>query len=230
MKKFLFLLFVFLSFNFFAQADMVYYKSGVTKLRAQNYKAAEEDFTKAIELNPKNARAYSNRAFCENRLYNYKAAIDDYDKVAELEPKNYRALRNGNLSRWYLARSGGTPLDFNSHPNDAKAYGKTALAKEEKGDYEGAIKDYTAAIEANPSAGLYFARGEVKYKTKDFSGAIKDFTQAIERDAAKYAKAYLNRGSAQYSLGNKTDACADWRQASLLGISQANDALNKFCK
>ena len=212
-----------------AQTDAFYCNSGIKKLKAQDYQGAVNDFTKAIELNPKNSHAYYNRAICENRLYNYKAAIDDFDKAAQLDPKNAWAIKNGDIARRYLARAGGTPQDFNSSPNDAEMYAKSALIKEKIADYQGAIKDYDLAIALNPKAGYYFGRGDARYNLKLYADAVEDFTKAIELDS-KYAKAYLNRGSAQYNLSNKTAACADWQQALQLGISQANEALNKFCK
>ena len=58
-------------------------------------------------------------------------------------------------------------------------------------DYNGAISDYTKAIEINPNyAKAYYNRGLTKRNLKDFNGAISDYTKAIEINP-NYAKAYV---------------------------------------
>ena len=62
-----------------------------------------------------------------------------------------------------------------------KAYVNRGLVKSEFKDYNGAISDYTQAIEINPNdATAYYNRGSVKYNLKDYNGAISDYTKAIE--------------------------------------------------
>src|SRR4051812_8499870 len=73
----------------------------------------------------------------------------------------------------------------------------TGNAKYAKGDFEGAIADYTQAIEASPKDPVpYFNRGNAKRKKGDLDGAIADYTQTIAIDP-KYADAYVNRGIAK---------------------------------
>ena len=53
--------------------------------------------------------------------------------------------------------------------------------KYEQGDYQGAIADYTKAIEINPDfADAFLNRGMVKAKLGDNQGAISDYDRAIE--------------------------------------------------
>ena len=73
-------------------------------------------------------------------------------------------------------------------------YFNRALKKGEKGDYYGAISDYTKAININPQyAKAYYNRAWNKAKLKDYYGSISDYTKAIEIDP-KDASAYYNRG------------------------------------
>ena len=65
-------------------------------------------------------------------------------------------------------------------PNE---YFNRGNAKAKKGDFRGAIIDYTKAIELNPSnVDAFFNRGNAKAKNGDFRGAIIDYTKAIELD------------------------------------------------
>ncbi|KZV73298.1 hypothetical protein PENSPDRAFT_539442, partial [Peniophora sp. CONT] len=56
------------------------------KLEEHGY--AMHDATRAIELNPKYAKAYYRRAMCNIQLLKYQAAISDLKKVIHIEPGN----------------------------------------------------------------------------------------------------------------------------------------------
>ncbi len=77
---------------------------GATK----KYEEAIDAFTKAIELNPQDAFAYSQRGFYHNRLGNYNQATKDYNKAIEIDPKNIfaydcRGFNYFELGRYELA-------------------------------------------------------------------------------------------------------------------------------
>ena len=64
------------------------------KMKLKQYKEAIADYDKAIELNPKDAKAYYNRGNAKHQLKQYKEAIADYDKAIELNPKDANAYNN----------------------------------------------------------------------------------------------------------------------------------------
>jgi tetratricopeptide (TPR) repeat protein len=69
----------------------------------------------------------------------------------------------------------------NLFPDGTAAYFNRALAKTELKDYQGAIKDYTTAIEKDPNPGMaYYNRGLLKNKLKDNAGACTDLIKAQE--------------------------------------------------
>ena len=77
-------------------------------------------------------------------------------------------------------------------PKNLDAYFYRAIAKNDLGDYGGAIVDYSKIIVEEPDADTYFNRGNSRYSIKDFTGAKED-----------YAKAYMldeNFKDALYSL------------------------------
>jgi tetratricopeptide (TPR) repeat protein len=54
------------------------------------------------------------------------------------------------------------------------------LAKQRKGDLDGAIADYTKAIELKPDLAVaYVNRGNAKQAKSDLDGAIADFTGSV---------------------------------------------------
>lgn len=79
----------------FSQTASEYYYSGMSKTMTYiggserfDYKGAIEDFTKAIELDPKDASAYSTRGYCKYKLKEYAGAVEDYNKAIKLYPEN----------------------------------------------------------------------------------------------------------------------------------------------
>lgn len=69
-------------------------------------------------------------------------------------------------------------------------------------DYEGAIAEYTKAIEASPKTAVYYSNRAAAYSSSSKHNlAIKDAKKAIELDP-KYSRAYSRLGLASYALGD----------------------------
>jgi tetratricopeptide (TPR) repeat protein len=99
-------------------------------------------------------------------------------------------------------------------PDYAEPYNNRGLARADKGDLTGAIKDYTRSIELNnPELHLpYNNRGAARYDQGDFAAAIKDYNEAI-RLKPDYADAYLNRGLVRNDQGDFAAAIKDYNEA-----------------
>lgn len=91
----------------------------------------------------------------------------------------------------------------------APPYNNRGLAKQDKGDLEGAIADYNRALELNPRyAPAYNNRASAKHDTGDLDGAIADLNRALELDP-RDAAAYSNRAAAKGKKGDLDGAIAD---------------------
>ena len=99
-------------------------------------------------------------------------------------------------------------------------YFDRGFEKGNKGDYYGAISDFTKALEINSSVGAYYNRGWNKAKLKDYYGAISDYTKAIEINPKK-EEAYLNRGFAKHYLKDYYGAISDYTKAIEINPSYA---------
>lgn len=71
-----------------------YNNRGLIHYAIQDWKAAEADYTRAIELNPELDRAYNNRANLYARQHEWADAIADYDTAIDFNPLNVRARIN----------------------------------------------------------------------------------------------------------------------------------------
>jgi tetratricopeptide (TPR) repeat protein len=101
-------------------------------------------------------------------------------------------------------------------PMTAADYYNSARAKYDKNDFDGAIADYTKAINLDPqgpnAADAYNSRGNAKYDKDDIDGAIADYDQAIALNPDD-AIAYSNRGNAKNAKGDHNGAIADGAKA-----------------
>ena len=106
----------------------------------------------------------------------------------------------------------------------------TNYCKDQLNDSNGAITDYTKAIETNKEyADAYNNRAFSKLKQKNYKAAIKDFDKAI-KVKPDFASAYVNRGFAKKELGDKSGACKDWEKAIEFGFKQAQQFIDENCK
>ena len=97
--------------------------------------------------------------------------------------------------------------------NSLDKFFNRGVDKLQRGDYSGAIEDFTAAIRLNPNEpGIYSNRGLARASKGDFQGAIVDYNQAI-RINPNYAIGYLHRGLAYSALKDYQNALSDYEQA-----------------
>jgi tetratricopeptide (TPR) repeat protein len=157
---------------------------------------AVEAFTRAIELDPKDAKTYYHRGGVYGRLEDYRRAIKDFDRAIELNPK---------LQEAYTERGVG--------------YGML-------GDYQQSIREYDKAIELNSKdTRAYVNRGIAYAKLKDHQQAIRNYDKAIELNP-KDERAYLNRGFAYAELGDHRQAMEDYKAAARFGSRTAQHYLS----
>lgn len=86
-----------------------------------------------------------------------------------------------------------------------------------KGDFDGAIKEFTAAIHQNPKDALsYFKRGLAHQEKRELDKAISDMSQSIEINS-KDTTFRAGRGYVYQLKGDRTRAMEDYTKAVELG-------------
>jgi tetratricopeptide (TPR) repeat protein len=83
---------------------------------------------------------------------------------------------------------------------------------------------------------VYSHRANAKYRLGDLYGALDDYNQALdyrpeEQESQKeWLKNYMNRGVVKYHLGDRSEACSDWKRAYEQGVAKAGEYLEKHCQ
>jgi tetratricopeptide (TPR) repeat protein/S1-C subfamily serine protease len=182
---------------------------------------AIQNFSKAIQLNPKYGDAYFQRAYVYEQLQEFPRSLADYSQAIAINPKDAQAHNNrGMLKANNLNDIKGALADYNEaisiDPRDSEAYNNRAVLKRNKlNDIKGALDDYNQAISISPkSAHFYYNRANLKKdKLGDNKGSLTDYNQAISINP-NYVKAYTNRGVLKANrLNDIQGALADYKQA-----------------
>jgi len=199
-----------------------YYISG-------NYKDAIVSFSKAIELNPKDAEHYVTRGVAYHALGNYTQAINDYSEAVKINPRNAHAYYNRALAYDGLGDNRQALRDYNKaiqlNPRNPDYYVNRGIILMALDNYRQAMKDFDIAIEIDPQDAIaYHNRGINNASLGNFNQAIEDFDKAIELNP-KYSKAYSGRGMAYEQVGNHNQAIENYRIAARLGEKRAQDLL-----
>lgn len=148
-----------------------------------------------------------------NRNEVWKDELTLWGDVLKKSPEKPRALNNMGITLLKLGRRAEAITWFDKaiakNPGYKDPWLSRGNAKQDLGDLQGALNDYTAAIKIDslyPES--YYNRGFTRATLKDLEGAIQDFGMAIKLNP-EFAKAYLNRSSALAALKDFKGALAD---------------------
>jgi len=158
---------------------------GIRLYSVGNIDGAIIEFTKAIELNPRFDRAYTNRGIMWQEKGEYDKSIIDCTKAIELNPEQLQAY-NARGNTWRFKGDFDKAIaDYNKaialNNNNAILYSNRGTAWANKGDFDRAIADFNKAIELthrNPMP--YYLRGCLLYRQGKFKESLSDFQKAME--------------------------------------------------
>jgi tetratricopeptide (TPR) repeat protein len=163
----------------YGQSGFEYFNIGLVKYNLSDFEKAISDFDRAIEVNPEYSEAYNLRGASKFNLGDFTGAIEDYNRAIELDKKHVGGIRLTIYDQRGRKIESTEPVIGNA--GMAVPYYNRALAREALEDFEGAIEDYTAALDIDPDLlRAYFFRGGLKHLTGDLYGACSDWRQAGE--------------------------------------------------
>lgn len=169
---------------------IIYYNLAIAFQSSSMYDSAVIHFKNADMKGYKNSKVYYNMGFSYYKLMKYKESLSAYDKAVLADP------------------------------NYVEAYNDRGSCKKQFGDLDGALADYTLAIDKDPRPMYYANRGSIYRKLKLYGEAIDDYSYAISKQPDFYI-AYNNRGSAKYDKGDYVDALEDFKKAIIIKADYA---------
>ena len=129
---------------------------GMAKEYAGDLYRAEEDYYKAITINPNYPNGHNNCGNIKLKRADYAGAIRDYDRAIELYAQHTEAYYNRGIAREGLGDIDGAVQDFDKavelNPEGVDGYWRRGIARENLGDYGGAIEDFDKVIELAPES------------------------------------------------------------------------------
>ncbi|WP_148562437.1 tetratricopeptide repeat protein [Spirosoma radiotolerans] len=216
--------------------DSTFYQTRLADayVRLNNPAQAQVAYDKALQLNPDNVEALTNRAAFYYSQKAYDQASQDIKRALALNPRQDAALNNQSL---LLAHAGNV--------TEALAYVDRALAVQPRQPYYLNNKAYLLLKLNRPADALPLVRESLQrdsqnawaHRTlglyylgqKQAAPALNSFRQAEKLDAS-VDQLYSYIGTAEQALGHSAEACDAWRLGELAGDEQAKRERALHCR
>ena len=163
----------------------VYKDRGRLQTILGDYQAAVTDFTKAIELMPDLAEAYTGRGSVLIVIGKNQEALTDFNQAIRLAPNDSKAYKLRGILLNKIGRNQEALADFNQalllNPKDVEAYSIRGPVYAELGEFQNALGDCNKAIFMELDNALaYVCRARVRLLMRDAQGFIEDTQKAAK--------------------------------------------------
>jgi tetratricopeptide (TPR) repeat protein len=195
------------------------------------------DLTRALELEPRNARVFNTRGYLRMSQNQLIEAVEDFAAAVSIDLEYPQPYNNRGLVRITQGAPEKALLDFDAalriDPQYIDALNNRGYALTQLGRYDEAIQALTKAIEINPTyvnawnnRGLAnAAAGKGDKGAGQLETAVADFTKAIELQPTNI-KYYVHRSEALTALDRTAEARADLDKVAWLEqLSELNRAV-----
>lgn len=184
-----------------------YYQRAIFYYDDERYQDALNDYKKSIELD-----LYSEDELIEEIGYCY-SKLGNYDKALEYFSKSndylgYKADVLVDMGKYKDALNIYNKIINDSDYDKKSVLRNIAICKDNLGNKQGALQDYTKLINMG-DIDSYYNRGELNYRLKKYQSAIKDMNNYIDKMGNSYDAMYI-RAKSYMSVGNYSKALQDF--------------------
>ena len=169
-----------------------------------DFDGAVKDYDQALALDPRLVDVFLARGGAREAKLDFDGAIADYDQGAAIEPQRADVLLARGRAIAALKKATG--------PTDAESYFQRGWSRDSRGDDEGAVADYSKAVDLDPNHRWALLRRAHLRRESDYDGAMSDFTRVISIHPG-CMDAWYWRGDLRRQRGDLDSAIADYNQA-----------------
>jgi len=155
--------------------------------RLGDYRRAEADYTRAMQLDPKSSASHYNLGLVDEQLGNRERAIGDYTAAIAASADNADAYMNRGLIYLDSGKFDQAVADFTQvhqrRPDDAMALANRGIAYVWQHDRSRAEQDFAAVRKVDPG-NLVLAHGDalLSMNAGEFKTAVDQFTAILKND------------------------------------------------
>jgi tetratricopeptide (TPR) repeat protein/tRNA A-37 threonylcarbamoyl transferase component Bud32 len=199
------------------QLAQAHYLQGWIREKQQNFPAAKDACSRALELNPLCVAALVTRSWARCGLSDEPGMIEDATRAIEIDPSCAPAYYARGWARERRNDLKGAAEDYGKivelHPHYAPVYTIRGWTFEKLEEWKPSLEDYLKAVSLGSHGAHDFANcGRVRVRLGDQEGAIDDYTRAI-RQPKPEAVLFVERGRSYLALKKYGPALADFREA-----------------
>lgn len=176
----------------------IYYNSGLSYLKLNEYEKAEERFKKALKNNAPPVKVYNAIGSAYLAGGNMTKAVEAIKKSLDIEESQsaminiagaYQALGQNDLAVKYYRKAGLVD------PSNRTIHNNLGVLLYNMGSYKAALEEFNRALEkkGDDDARVLMNEGQAFLKAGDFEGAVKAFKQMLAA-APSNPSPYLNIG------------------------------------
>ena len=178
---------------------------------------AVSSFTKALQIKPDYAEAYSNLGSALNDLGRPEEAVANYNKALQIRPDFAEAHNNLGNARNNLGKLEEAVSSFTKavqiKPDYAEAHYNLGNVLRGLGKPEEAVTSYNKALQINPNhAEAHRNAGNAYIDLGDLKGAVTSYHKALQINP-DYAEAHYDLGNALRNLGKLEEAVTSYNKA-----------------
>ena len=176
---------LFLTSALVAQNARQHFKAGEEFIETGNYTDAIDQFTKAIELDPDNEKAYIARALAYEEVGKLKEAAEDYDRGTTFKLDEEFFYNAGRI--YYLLEEYETAIERIDAALEMKrtymeCYQVLARTYMAQGKLSEALEECNAALGLKENSENFFLRGTINEALGNMEFAEEDYEKSIRRD------------------------------------------------
>ena len=192
---------------------------------------AMEDYSRALQLDPKFPISLMSRGFAFKNMGKYEKAVADYSVAIEVDPYNKLAYNDRGVCYISMGEYEKAIADFSKvielDAENSDAYSNRSASYQNLGQLDKAITDIDKALSLQPdNAKALSNRGAIHEKLNQPEKAIADYSRAIDLNP-EFAKAYVNRGSVYLKTSRPDKALEDYTKAIAVDPENAEAYFNR---